>query len=129
MWNTNVRFRSGEEPSVKFTYARLIPPLPQITTLRFFIRFCEDGNRSAYTLSHLSVDGRFLVTWGPQRGLQLLDLQLRAVAFSVPAVLTGPLETVLCGAQSPTAAGAALSRARLHAGPHLSTQALYLFKS
>lgn len=88
-------------------------PPPQITSLRVFIRFCEDGNRSPYTLSHLSVDGRFLVTWGPQRGLQLLDLQLRAVAFSVPAALTGPLEAVLCGAQSPTTAGATLSRARL----------------
>lgn len=106
------------------------PPFHKIRlVLRLFIRFCEDGNRSPYTLSHLSVDGRFLVTWGPQRGLQLLDLQLRAVAFSVPAVHTGPLEAVLCGAQSPTTAGATLPRARFCTWPHFSTQALCHFKS
>jgi hypothetical protein len=75
------------------------------TNLLFF-RF-EDGSRSPYTLSHLSVDGRFLLTWGPQRGLQLVDLDLRAVTFTVPAADTGVLEAVFCGAQSPAHAAAA----------------------
>ncbi len=71
-----------------------------------FIRF-DDGSRSPYTLAHLSADGRFLLTWGPQRGLQLLDLERRAVAFTVPAEQTGVLEAVICGAQAPADAAAA----------------------
>jgi hypothetical protein len=75
-------------------------------TCTFSTRF-EDGSRSPYTLSHLSVDGRFLLTYGPQRGLQLLDLHLRAVVLTVPAVDTGALEAVFCGAQAPADAAAA----------------------
>ena len=61
-------------------------------------RFAEDGCRSPYTLSHLSLDGRFLLTWGPQRGLQLLHLEQRAVTLTIPACDTGPLDAVFCGA-------------------------------
>jgi hypothetical protein len=70
------------------------------------ISFSEDGSRSPYTLSHLSVDGRFLLTWGPQRGLQLLDLEQRVIVFNVPATHTGVLDAVFCGAQGPVRSAA-----------------------
>jgi hypothetical protein len=152
VWNTNVRFRSGEEPSVKFTC--VLHPCPALLlstlSLRAYhthskpkpwrdtascISFSELGSRSPYTLSHLSVDGRFLLTWGPQRGLQLLDLELRAVVFTVPASHTGVLDAVFCGAQAPADAAAAgatairtLMFAPLPRSPHLCLQVLCPFK-
>jgi hypothetical protein len=83
----------------------LLPFAMSSLTCTFSTRF-EDGSRSPYTLSHLSVDGRFLLTYGPQRGLQLLDLHLRAVVLTIPAADTGALEAVFCGAQAPTDAAA-----------------------
>jgi hypothetical protein len=124
MWNTNVRFRSGEEPSVKFTCAAPPPPshaarstMPRHDTVTP-ISFSEQGSRSPYTLSHLSVDGRFLLTWGPQRGLQLLDLEQRTVVFTVPATITGVLDAVLCGAQAPAHAAASSGTTAYVASSH-----------
>jgi hypothetical protein len=73
----------------------------------FSIRFIEEGDSSPYTLSHLSADGRYLLTWGPQRGLQMLNLERRVVVVSIPASQTGSLEGVYCGLEeAPPGAGA-----------------------